>query len=123
MKKKISGSTSKIEDRLLGFETRLTRIESKLTDNGFDVIRLTNRVTGVEKSITRLDDSVEKLHDQIHDEFAEFRSKIITLIDPLIGQLKKFNEEQAIHAGQHQETYEKVEKLEKIHPKFSHAAI
>lgn len=123
MKKIPSSKNTKIEDRLFGIETRLGRIENKITDNDFSSMRYASRVTDVEKSMVRLEDRMEKFHEKLLAEFTEFRSTIYNLLDPIAGQLKKFNEEQTIHAGQHQETYEKVEKLEKIYPKFSHAAI
>lgn len=121
MKKKITSlKSTAVEDRLFGIETRLSRIESAVTDKDFATMRLNSKVGGVEKSMVRLEDRMEKFHEKLLAEFTEFRSTIYNLLDPIAGQLKKFNEEQAIHAGQHQETYEKLEKLEKIHPKFSH---
>ncbi len=120
MVKKASTKKATTEDRLLGIETRLTRIENKLSDKDFLIMGLTSRIGDVEKSNARLEDQIEKFHGQFLAEFFEFRSKIYTLLDPIAMQLKKFNEEQDIHSGQHEEIYQDVQKLQKIHPQNQH---
>ena len=120
MATKTLSKKSPVEDRLLGIETRLTRIENKISDSHFDSIRISNRVIDMEKSLAKFEDSFSRMEDKFEQEFEKFRSKMITVIDPLFGHLKKFNEEQDIHAGQHQEVYEKVEKIQSTHPNFKH---
>lgn len=77
----------------------------------------------IEENLSQIEKHMDGFEQKLIAEFAEFRSEMHILIDPLFKELKRFNEEQNIHAGQHQEIYEKVEKFEKIHPKFTHAAI
>lgn len=74
----------------------------------------------IEESLFQMERHMDKFEQQLIAEFAKFRSEMHTLISPLFGELKKFNEEQTIHAGQHQEMYQKVENLEKIHPHHTH---
>lgn len=114
--KPIKKTDNEIVDRLFGVEKRLSDLEESL-----ESIRWNARETRGE--IQALGKSFIKFEDKFGTEFEKFRSKMYTMVNPLFGQLKKFNEEQTIPAGQHQETYEKIQKLEKIHPKFSHAAI
>lgn len=120
MNKNVSSNT---DDRLLGIETRLSKIETRLSEKDFGSLRLSNQVNDMEKSIIRLEDKMDKFQQEMEAVFTEFRSKIYNLLDPIAGQLKKFNEEQTIHEGQHEEIYQDVQKLKKIHPGNTHQPV
>ncbi len=111
--KTTSSSSKNLENRLLGLERRATKLEDKVDDFRRDLVHNTVQ-------IDKMSDSFIKMEDRFMKEFEEFRSKIFTLIDPLFGQLKKFNEEQTVHEGQHEEIYQDVQKLKQIHPNNTH---
>lgn len=106
-----------VENRLAGLERRFSNFEEELRDNRFETARLGNKIVNQGNNLARLED---KLIFAYEKSFEEFRSKMVSLIDPLFGQLKKFNEEQNIHEGQHKEEYDDIQSLKKIHPNNKH---
>lgn len=106
-------NTKNIEDRLVGTERRLSDLERQSRDTYMQTISLAN-------ALRHHDESMIKFEDKLIAEFEQFRSKMYTLIDPLVGELKKFNEEQGLHEAQHKEIYDDLDSLKKIHPKGIH---
>lgn len=74
-------------------------------------------------SVDRRFDGIEEKLEQIEDTFQKFRNDIIDHIDHFVGEIKTYREEQTINAGQHQRFDDRLETLEKIHPRGQHAQI
>lgn len=99
---------TEVEKRLVGIERKLSHLEEKATDQQLETIHLGNKVTNVDNSLIRIKD------------------EILTMKDEVMGELKAIREEQTILSSQHGrilDIEDQVEKLEKIHPKFTHTAI
>lgn len=63
----------------------------------------------------------EEIRGLFDINYAKYRDDVLTKLDKAIGELKKGNEEQALHSGQHQETNDRLDELESIHPLGKHA--
>ncbi len=67
----------------------------------------------------------KELREQLREDnellFARYRDEVTTKLDEAVGRLKKTQEEQAVHAGQHEEINQRLDALEEIHPHGTHA--
>ena len=63
---------------------------------------------------------MEKIDDKFDDNYTSYRDDVLTKMDKAIAEMKKNNEEIAVHAGQHTEINDRLENLENIHPNGKH---
>lgn len=64
-----------------------------------ELIPVDNHFRKIEENIARIENHLDSFEQKLLAQFAEFRSEMHTLIDPLFKELKKFNEEQSIQLG------------------------
>lgn len=62
----------------------------------------------------------EKIDEKFDENFIKYRDEVLTKMDKAIAEMKKKNEEIAVHAGQHAQINDRLEGLEKIHPDGKH---
>ncbi len=113
---KISGS---IEKRLLGLERRTADTQDTIDTMHSELHR-------VERRLDDIGGSFIKIQDEIRDGFKEFQSLIQGLVDPIMGELVRNREEQTLLNGRSAKINnieDTVEKLVKLHPSGTHAAI
>jgi predicted nucleic acid-binding Zn-ribbon protein len=67
--------------------------------------------------------AISKLEDQINevkDKQVESESRVMNLVDKVLGEVVAMRQEQIVHQGQHDELTERMEKLEAIRPQGQH---
>lgn len=68
--------------------------------------------------------AIRNLEDQINevkDKQVESESRIMNLVDKVLGEIVAMRQEQTVHQGQHDNLTERIEKLEAIHPQGQHS--
>lgn len=95
-----------VREELIPVDRRLDRVEERL-----------NRL---ETGQNKLEDRIIAFEERMEAAFQKFRSDIFDHIDPLVGEIRTYREEQAVNAGQHQRFDERLEKLEEVHPQGQH---
>ncbi len=63
----------------------------------------------------------EEMTENMEGLYAKYRDDVLTKLDVAIGTLKKTDEEQAMHSGQHDAIADRLDALESIHPRGKHA--
>ena len=112
---KVNGSVFKsvvrgvVQEELVKTEIKL---EKRLTTNLTDVID--QRFEILTKNLT------EKIDEKFDENFTKYRDDVLTKMDKAIAEMKKNNEEIAVHSGQHAQINDRLETLDKIHPDGKH---
>jgi hypothetical protein len=66
---------------------------------------------------------INKLEDQINEvkgKQVESESRVINLVDKVLGEVVAMRQEQVVHHGQYYDLTERMEKLEALHPQGQH---
>jgi len=72
----------------------------------------------LEKRLTR--NLSEIIDEKFEENYTKYRDDVVTKMDKAIGEMKKYNEELAVHSGQHVEINDRLDNLEAIHPDGKH---
>lgn len=62
----------------------------------------------------------EEIEELFEKHYANYRDEVLTKMDKAIAEMKKHNEEDAVHYGQHADFSDKVDNLEAILPEGKH---
>jgi len=97
----------------------------KVNGNVFKTIVRSVVKEELEKTEQRLEQHLTRNLSQVIDEkfeenYTKYRDDVVTKIDKAIGEMKKYNEELAVHSGQHVEINDRLDNLEAIHPQGRH---
>src|SRR3990170_4646857 len=63
---------------------------------------------------------MEKIDEKFDENFTKYRDDVLTKMDKAIAEMKKNNEEIAVHSGQHAQINDRLETLDNIHPDGKH---
>lgn len=69
----------------------------------------------------KLDQKLDEQEQKFEAKLTEFRDDFYTKIDPILKEVTASREERTIAAEQHRRNQNRIEKLEKIHPKNKHS--
>lgn len=81
-------------------------------------------LTGKIRAVVR--EELDKAIGRVIDEFRKMTDEFTKMKDEVMGEMKTVREEQTILSSQHGrilDLEDKVEKLEKIHPRGQHASV
>ena len=112
MQKK-TAPTKGLENRLLGFERRFSHFEDSLRDNRMETIRLSNSIYKIDETLVKIEDHIERAEERLAELIENKTNKIESKIDSVVRVIN----------DHHLKTLDRLDDLEKIHPKFSHTAI
>lgn len=62
----------------------------------------------------------EEMSEKMENLYTKYRDDVLIKLDAAIGKLKKTDEEQTMHSGQHQDISDRLDGLESIHPRGKH---
>ena len=63
----------------------------------------------------------EEIKEQFETYYAKYRDEVLARLDKAIGFLRKTDEEQTMHSGQHEDVNDRLDKLDALHPHGKHA--
>src|SRR3989338_7160690 len=58
----------------------------------------------------------EKIDEKFEENYVKYRDEVLTKMDKAIAEMKKNNEEIAVHSGQHTQINDRLDDIENIHP-------
>lgn len=105
--------TKKYLDKKINYlDTKIDLVNKKL-DAKIDLVnkRLDAKIDLVNKRIDRVIDYIDerlKPFEEMRKEFAEFKDRVLTALDWLIGAFKKFEEEHTILTGKYSEVSQRL---------------
>jgi hypothetical protein len=69
---------------------------------------------------TWIEDLLDKQELKFENKITEFKDEFYTKIDPILKEVTASREERVIAAAQHRRNQDRIESLEKLHPKGKH---